>query len=82
MATGPRMGWPVWSADGTRLFYGSERSGPWQIWSRAADGSDEERRISNPADYSMTPSAVSPEGTEVLLHSDKKDSGTSKSRSR
>jgi len=70
------MGWPVWSADGTRIFYASERSGPWQVWSRAADGSDEERRISIPADYSMTPSAVSPDGNEVLVQSDKPDSGT------
>jgi Tol biopolymer transport system component len=76
VAAGSRMGWPVWSSDGTRIYYASERSGPWQIWSRAADGSDEERRISKPADYSMTPSAVSPDGTEVLLHSDHKDSGT------
>jgi Tol biopolymer transport system component len=40
----------IWSPDGTRIYYASERSGPWQIWTRAADGSDEERRISNPAD--------------------------------
>jgi eukaryotic-like serine/threonine-protein kinase len=65
----------VWSADGTRIFYASERSGPWQTWSRAADGSDEERQISK-ADDSITPSAVSPDGTEVLLRVDHKDSGT------
>jgi hypothetical protein len=58
------MGWPVWSADGTRIFYGSERSGPWQIWSRAADGSDEERPISK-ADISVTPTAVSPDAHET-----------------
>jgi Tol biopolymer transport system component len=70
------MGWPIWSADGKRIIYASERSGPWQIWSRAADGSDEERQIAKVADYSMTSSAVSPDGNEVLLHSDRKDSGT------
>jgi hypothetical protein len=66
VAAGKRMGWPVWSADGKRIFYASERSGPWQIWSRAADGSDEERQMSKTADYSATPSAVSPDGSEVL----------------
>jgi hypothetical protein len=76
LAAGARMGWPVWSADGTRIFYASERSGPWQIWSRAADGSDEERRLSNPADYSVTPSAVSPDGAEVLVQADHQDSAT------
>jgi eukaryotic-like serine/threonine-protein kinase len=76
VATGPRMGWPVWSADGKRIFYASERSGPWQIWSRAADGSDEERQISKIADYSVTPTAVSPDGTEVLVQADHKDSGS------
>jgi eukaryotic-like serine/threonine-protein kinase len=75
VASGPRMGWPVWSADGTRIFYGSERSGPWQIWSRAADGSDEERPISK-ADSSVTPTAVSPDGAEVLLQADRKDTGS------
>jgi eukaryotic-like serine/threonine-protein kinase len=76
VATGSRMGWPMWSADGKRIFYASERSGPWQVWSRAADGSDEERQISNTADYSATPSAVSPDGTEVLVHADRKDTAT------
>jgi serine/threonine-protein kinase len=76
VAAGSRMGWPIWSADGKRLFYASERAGPWQIWSRAADGSDEERQLSKAADYSATPSAVSPDGAEVLIHADHKDSGT------
>jgi Tol biopolymer transport system component len=76
LATGPRMGWPVWSADGKRIIYASERSGPWQIWSRAADGSDQERQLSKAADYSMTPSDVSPDGAEVLIHADHADSGT------
>jgi eukaryotic-like serine/threonine-protein kinase len=76
LATGARMGWPIWSADGARILYASERSGPWQIWSRAADGSDEERRVSNPSDYSVTPSAISPDGAEVLVQADHRESAT------
>ena len=75
MASGARMGWPVWSADGKRIFYASERAGPWQVWSRAADGSDEERPISK-ADSSVTPSAVSPDGSEVLVHCRPQDTGS------
>ena len=75
VASGSRMGWPVWSADGRRIFYGSERSGPWQIWSRAADGSDDERPISK-ADTSVTPTAVSPDGAEMLLQADRKETGS------
>ena len=76
VATGPRMGWPVWSADGKRIFYASQRSGPWQIWSRAADGSDEERQMAKSADYSATPPRASPDGSEVLVHADHSDSRT------
>jgi eukaryotic-like serine/threonine-protein kinase len=76
VVTGSRAGWPVWSADGQRIFYASERSGPWQVWSRAADGSDQERQHFKAADYSATPSAVSPDGAEVLVHADHKDTGT------
>jgi serine/threonine-protein kinase len=75
VSTGARMGWPIWSADGKRIFYASERSGPWQVWSRAADGSDEEQQMSRVA-YPVTPSAASPDGGEVLLHSDHADTGT------
>ncbi|HEX4932947.1 MAG TPA: hypothetical protein VFV33_07205, partial [Gemmatimonadaceae bacterium] len=35
-----RTAWTVWSADGSRLYYGSERVGPWEVFTRAADGSD------------------------------------------
>jgi len=75
VSTGPRMGWPAWSADGKRIFYGSERAGPWQVWSRAADGSDEERQISK-TNSSLTPTGVSPSGTEILVQPDNKDTGS------
>lgn len=56
---------PMWSADGSRVFYGSERSGPWQIYSRAADGSDEEQRITKDDD-AIAPSGVSPDGQNLV----------------
>jgi serine/threonine-protein kinase len=75
IGSGPRMGWPKWSADGKRIFYASERSGPWQIWTRAADGSDAERQLTKVEGYSATPAAVSRDG-EVLVRADHKDTAT------
>jgi predicted Ser/Thr protein kinase len=72
---GPRSGWPAWSPDGSRIFYASERSGPWQIYSRAADASDEEQRVSKGGD-STNPVAVGPDGREMLVRIDRKDTGT------
>jgi Tol biopolymer transport system component len=65
---------PMWSADGSRVFYGSERSGPWQIYSRAADGSDEERRISKD-DESIAPSGISPDGQSLAALIYRKETG-------
>jgi len=74
VAHGPRTAWPLWSTDGTRIYYGSERAGPWDTWTRAADGSDEERRLTS-SETSFVPLAIAPEGREVLLRADRKDTG-------
>jgi len=36
---------PVWSPDGTRIAFDSRRSGEWEIYERAADGSGEDRLL-------------------------------------
>jgi serine/threonine-protein kinase len=74
ITSGVRAGWPVWSVDGSRVYYASERSGPWQIYTRAADASDEERRVSN-SENSEAPAAMSPDGGEILVRVDRKDTG-------
>jgi len=38
-------GWPIWTPDGKRITYASNRSEPWQIFWRLADGSGEEERL-------------------------------------
>jgi serine/threonine-protein kinase len=72
VASGARTAWPLWSSDGSRIYYASERLGPWQIFTRAADGSDEERQISKSAD-TIVPTAMSPDGREILVLSDRKE---------
>jgi hypothetical protein len=73
ITTGVRASRPVWSSDASRVYYCSERSGPWQIYSRSADGSDQERRIVHAE--STVPLAMSPDGTELLVRTDRKESG-------
>jgi eukaryotic-like serine/threonine-protein kinase len=44
-------GWPVWTPDGEKVTYASNRSEPWQIFWRLADGSGkEERLLAKPGD--------------------------------
>ena len=72
VASGARVSWPVWSSDGSRVYYASERFGSWQIFTRAADGSGEERQISK-TDTAVVPLAMSPDGREMLVRSDRKE---------
>jgi serine/threonine protein kinase/Tol biopolymer transport system component len=50
-------GWPVWTPDGKHITYASNRSQPWTLFSKAADGSGKEESLAgtrgNP--YSWTP---------------------------
>jgi serine/threonine-protein kinase len=69
-----RTAWAVWSADGARVFYGSEQVGPWEVYTRAADASDPERQLTK-SGLSLVPEAVSPDGREILVQSYRKETG-------
>jgi len=57
---------PVWSADGKRVIYSSEREqGRGQLWAKNADGSGEEERILQSAEYDL-PDHVSPDGKYLV----------------
>jgi len=73
-APGSRTNLPVWSGDGSRIYYGSERNGPWQIVSRASDASDQERLLS-PAE-SVLPFDVSRDGRELSVEVVRKETGS------
>ncbi len=59
---------PVWSADGQRILFSSDRGGPFQLYIKNADGGEDEKLLplnaSEKAD--QYPSAWSPDGRHIL----------------
>jgi len=68
LTTGPRSTFPVWSPDGKRVAYASERNGPYNLYWRAADGSDQEQLLAR-SDVSSGPTDFSPDGKQLLIES-------------
>jgi serine/threonine protein kinase/Tol biopolymer transport system component len=50
--------WPIWSADGRRILFSSDRSGPWSLFARTSTGAGADEELlrlpttSNPTDWS------------------------------
>jgi hypothetical protein len=63
---------PAWSPDGTRLAFRSMRSGNWDIWVMAADGSEQVNLMVNelPATSTDATPAWSPDGLRIVYSSD------------
>ena len=60
--------YPVWSADGQRVFYQSNRGGDLAIWSQRIDGEQTAERISNPsAGEEHIPDSLSPDGKVLSM---------------
>jgi dipeptidyl aminopeptidase/acylaminoacyl peptidase len=63
---------PVWSRDGSRVFFSSDRSGNFDVYSQAADASTDARvEYAGPGAQVVT--AFTPDGTGLLLVEDFKD---------
>lgn len=60
---------PVWSPDGTRIAFMSDRSGNWEIYVMNADGSQVEQLTQNL--FSDRFPSWSPDGTKIIFHSDR-----------
>jgi serine/threonine-protein kinase len=54
---------PVWTPDGRRLLFSSTRTGVWDLYWQAADGTGTADRLTN---TSINPTSVTPDGTRVI----------------
>jgi Tol biopolymer transport system component len=59
---------PLWSPDGERVFYRGTRAGFRNLYSKAADGTGEEERLTAKADVVQTPTSVSPDGKWLVFN--------------
>jgi len=66
LTSGARAQRPVWTPDGKHILYAFEKSGPWNIFSRPADGSGTEQQLWPSAQFQV-PRDVAPDGRSLLL---------------
>jgi serine/threonine-protein kinase len=58
--------YPVWAPDGSRIFFSSPRGGPRNLFSRAADGTGDDRRLTE-SSTNQDPNAISPDGRQLVF---------------
>lgn len=56
---------PIWTRDGTRLTFSSNRNGPCQIFSQALDDADPTLLVGG--EHDLVPGSWSPDGTQLLF---------------
>jgi serine/threonine-protein kinase len=66
---------PVWTRDGERVVYRGTRAGFRNLYSKAADGTGEEVRLTTKADVVQTPTSVSPDGRWLVFDENSQSSG-------
>jgi len=67
LTTGPNEDMlPVWSADGKRIFFGSNRNGTFDVYSQAVDGG-EEARLEFTGPETQFPNSPTPDGRQFLV---------------
>ena len=66
LTSGARAQRPVWTPDGRTILYAFEKSGPWNVFSRPADGSGTEQQLW-PSSHVRVARDVSPDGKSLLL---------------
>jgi TolB protein len=62
---------PVWSADGTEIYFTSDRSGGPQIYRVPADGSGSPRRVTFEGSYNARPRLAGDGKTLAVVHNDR-----------
>ncbi len=67
LASGSDMA-PLWSRDGEALYFASNRGGPWNIYRRSLNATDDGQLVWASAE-SMTPAAITPDGAQLMYAS-------------
>jgi serine/threonine-protein kinase len=60
---------PVWSVDGSRVFFGSNRSGNFDVYSQSADGADD-ARVEYAGAGTQFPQVATPDGRQLIVYQD------------
>ena len=66
--------YPVWTPDGRRLAFRSQRSGPHNLFWQAADGTGPVERLTE-SPNEQSPHAFSPDGTRLLIREERPTTG-------
>jgi serine/threonine-protein kinase len=66
--------YPVWTPDGRRVLFRSQRSGPHNLFWQAADGTGAVERLTE-SPNEQTPYSVSPDGTRLVFREDVRATG-------
>jgi serine/threonine-protein kinase len=63
---GGNNSWPIWTPDGKRVTYASNRAEPWHLYSKAFDGSGMEEKLLPISKNDQEPYAWSPDGNVLF----------------
>ena len=66
--------YPVWTPDGTRLTFRSDRFGPHNLFWQPADGSGPAERLTQ-SDFTQYPASWSPDGKTLAFYETRPDTG-------
>lgn len=73
LTTGPTEDlMPLWSRDGERVFFGSDRTGNFDVYSQPADGSSE-AKVEAAVPGFQTPVSLVPDGTRLMVYENFRD---------
>jgi tricorn protease len=67
---GAREVWPMWSGDGDRIFYVSDRSGAQNLWVRQLSGARQPRQLTNFTDGRVLWANISYDGRTIVFERD------------
>jgi serine/threonine-protein kinase len=61
---------PIWTPDGQRIVFASNREGVYNVYSKAADGTGEVEQLGSLSGNDVVPSSWSPDGRDLILEAD------------